>query len=151
MTLAFDFDYDVSYIILCEEVSRTSADNIMIYKPFIDRTVSSLPAKFSFSIVAAVAVGNNRDLKESYIRIFNKANEVLWEIDLMKSHLDGDELYDEDRIQRRNSSFTYEIGLTPDVPVTFNEEGLYRAVIELNGKVLGKTFFYLKVGDEYAE
>ncbi|WP_139331835.1 hypothetical protein [Paenibacillus amylolyticus] len=132
---------EISYVVISEEVARSSKSDAIIIKPFVKVISDSLPYHLSFCISFGFVV-QNIDLENMVIEISNSEGVVIDAGDITGVHFNNDELFDESG-KRRDALLIGEAGLNNNTGISLESYGKYNIHIKRNGEVVGNTFFIL--------
>lgn len=131
----------VSYVVISEDVGRSTYGGAIILKPIVKIETDSLPYHLKHSVSFGY-IFRNKDLKSVEIEILNKDGEVVDSSDVTNVQFSELLLYDEDG-HRKDFSLIGDAGLTSSPGVFLDEYGKFLINIKFNGEVLGGTFFIL--------
>ncbi|WP_366294490.1 hypothetical protein [Paenibacillus sp. AN1007] len=139
----------VSFVVISEDVGRTTYGGAMILKPIVKIETEVLPYHLKYSVSFGYIL-RNKELHTVEIEISNKDGDVVDISDITKVQFSDTSLYD-DEGNRQDFSLIGDAGLTSSPGIHLQEYGKFSIKIKFNGEVLGETFFVVMPTGSYNE
>ncbi|WP_340014322.1 hypothetical protein [Paenibacillus sp. FSL K6-1318] len=130
---------EVTFVVISEEVARTTYGSGIILKPIIKVETETFPYLLKYSISFGY-IFKNEELKNVEIDILNKEGEVIDTSDITALEFSNPVLFNSDGV-RRESLLIGESGLSSTSGIFLKGFGKYKVHIKFNGKILGETYF----------